>query len=109
MGHECGPAQRRAFTLVEVLVVLAVIAVIAGIVYASSGEVREKARQTACISNLRQIGQALAMYRQDWGGSDTPGWPAQMGLPPRLAVLVGNARHASGSYLAGGRAILVCP
>jgi prepilin-type N-terminal cleavage/methylation domain-containing protein len=57
------------FTLVELLLVLAVIALMAGIGLAVGSQVREKARQTVCVSNLRQIGQALTMYSQDYPDS----------------------------------------
>src|SRR5438067_13476464 len=109
MGRNSVRGQQKGFTLIEVLVVIAIISVIAGIVYASTGSVREKARQTTCISNLRQIGQALAMYRQDWSGSDTPGWPAAMGFPSALVDLAGRSRSGTGAYLAGGSEVLLCP
>lgn len=100
---------QRGFTLVELLVVIAIIVVLAGIVYASTGEVREKARQSVCTSQLRQIGQAIAMYRQDYDGTDTPGWPAEMGLPPSLLTLAETLRSSGTRYLTGGDAILHCP
>lgn len=108
MARKDGSVQRSGFTLIELLVVIAIIAVIAGIVYASTGEVREKARQTTCLSNLRQIGLAIQMYRQDWGGKDTPGWPTQMGLPPTLMHLTGSTRSGTGRYLSS-RQVLLCP
>lgn len=62
--------QRRtaAFTLVELLVVIAIIAVLAGIIFPVFAQAREKARQTTCQSNLRQIGTALQMYATDYDG-----------------------------------------
>jgi prepilin-type N-terminal cleavage/methylation domain-containing protein len=99
----------RGFTLVELLVVVAILAALAGIVYASSGSVREKGRQTICVSNLRQIGMAIAMYRQDYGGTDTPAWGPEMGFPRSLALLVNSSRPGSGRYLTSNAAILRCP
>jgi prepilin-type N-terminal cleavage/methylation domain-containing protein/prepilin-type processing-associated H-X9-DG protein len=57
---------RRAFTLVELLVVIAVIAILAAILFPVFAQAREKARMSACLSNMRQIGSAMMMYVQDY-------------------------------------------
>jgi len=54
------------FTLIELLVVIAVIAIIAAILFPVFAKVREKARQTSCASNLKQLGLAIAQYTQDY-------------------------------------------
>ncbi len=59
----------NGFTLIELLLVLAVISVMMAIGFAVGAQVKEKTRQTVCVSNLRQIGQALTMYRQDYPDS----------------------------------------
>lgn len=56
----------RGFTLIELMVVIAVIAALAAILLPVFAQAREKARATACLSNLKQIGAAALMYAQDY-------------------------------------------
>jgi prepilin-type N-terminal cleavage/methylation domain-containing protein/prepilin-type processing-associated H-X9-DG protein len=56
----------RGFTLIELLVVIAIIAILAAILFPVFARAREKARQTDCVSNLRQIALAAFMYVQDY-------------------------------------------
>ncbi|MBV9852816.1 MAG: type II secretion system protein [Armatimonadetes bacterium] len=58
-------AFTQAFTLIELLVVIAIISVLAAILFPVFARAREKARQAACQSNLRQIGLAMLQYEQD--------------------------------------------
>jgi prepilin-type N-terminal cleavage/methylation domain-containing protein/prepilin-type processing-associated H-X9-DG protein len=58
--------QPRAFTLIELLVVIAIIAILAAILFPVFAQAREKARQTVCLSNIKQIGSGLMMYTQDY-------------------------------------------
>ncbi|MBI5830728.1 MAG: DUF1559 domain-containing protein [Armatimonadetes bacterium] len=60
-----GPA-RPAFTLIELLVAMAIIAILATILFPVFAQAREKARQTACLSNLKQLGLATEAYAQDY-------------------------------------------
>src|ERR1043165_7882788 len=57
---------RRGFTLIELLVVIAIIAILAAILFPVFAQAREAARKTSCLSNLRQISMAAAMYTQDY-------------------------------------------
>jgi prepilin-type N-terminal cleavage/methylation domain-containing protein len=59
-------AARPGFTLIELLVVIAIIAILAAILFPVFAQAREKARQTQCISNFKQINLAMIMYAQDW-------------------------------------------
>ena len=76
-------SRRPAFTLIELLVVIAIIAILAAILFPVFAQAREKARQTACLSNLKQISISLTMYQSDF---DSMYPPSQ--LPPSGANIV---------------------
>ncbi|NLO05374.1 MAG: DUF1559 domain-containing protein [candidate division WS1 bacterium] len=56
----------RGFTLIELLVVIAIIAILAAILFPVFARAREKARQTSCLSNLKQLSLSMLMYVQDY-------------------------------------------
>ena len=72
--------MRRAFTLVEMLVVMAIIGVLAAILFPAFAKAREKARQVTCVSNMRQILLAERMYIQDYDGR----YPAYRPMSPKF-------------------------
>jgi prepilin-type N-terminal cleavage/methylation domain-containing protein/prepilin-type processing-associated H-X9-DG protein len=66
--------RRKGFTLIELLVVIAIIAILAAILFPVFAQAREKARQTTCASNLRQLGLSAMMYAQDYDQRYVPWW-----------------------------------
>jgi prepilin-type N-terminal cleavage/methylation domain-containing protein/prepilin-type processing-associated H-X9-DG protein len=68
------PRSGRGFTLIELLVVIAIIAILAAILFPVFAQAREKARSASCQSNLKQIGNALRMYTDDFDGNFCPSW-----------------------------------
>ena len=66
--------KSRGFTLIELLVVIAIIAILAAILFPVFAKAREKARQSSCLSNLKQISVAGMMYIQDYDETFFPRW-----------------------------------
>lgn len=60
------PKATKAFTLIELLVVIAIIAILAAILFPVFAAAREKARQTTCASNLKQLGLGILQYTEDY-------------------------------------------
>ncbi len=80
--------MRRGFTLIELLVVIAIIAILAAILFPVFARAREKAKQTSCLSNMKQIALGQLMYAQDyddetvrWNGY----WDSGEYNPPQFA------------------------
>jgi prepilin-type N-terminal cleavage/methylation domain-containing protein/prepilin-type processing-associated H-X9-DG protein len=95
--HVC---RRQGYTLVELLVVIGIIAVLLGILLTSVAQARALSRRTRCLSNLRQIAAANAMYAAEFPGWNLPafwGWsPANAPWPPNTPPAIppsGPRRH----------------
>ena len=67
--------KRKGFTLIELLVVIAIIAILAAILFPVFAKAREKARQSSCASNLKQIAMAMFQYKQDYDGLHVLSYP----------------------------------
>ena len=74
--------SKNGFTLIELLVVIAIIAILAAILFPVFAKAREKARQSSCASNLKQIGLGITQYAQDYDET----------LPPIMPGGVGSAK-----------------
>ena len=61
-------SRTSAFTLIELLTVIAVIGILAAILIPVIGNVRQKADEATCLNNLRQIGAAMGLYQSDHKG-----------------------------------------
>jgi len=82
-------SKRHGFTLIELLVVIAIIAILAAILFPVFARAREKARQTSCLSNVKQLSLGLYMYAQDYD-EKFPRWNwgerISIGGPPGMTM-----------------------
>jgi len=96
----------RGFTLIELLVVIAIIAILAAMLFPVFAHAREKARQTSCLSNLKQLSSGMMMYAQDSDGL----FPPAVARPNRQEKnpFMISWMHLLEPYTQN-RAIFICP
>lgn len=98
--------MRKGFTLVETLVVVAIIAVLIGLLLPIFVNSREKARQTSCLSNLQQVAMATLQYAQDWDETlPMSGYEAVDAFGRPCFISVGSVI----SPFLGNKQVLACP
>ncbi|MCS7065657.1 MAG: prepilin-type N-terminal cleavage/methylation domain-containing protein [Fimbriimonadales bacterium] len=82
--------HRRGFTLIELLVVIAIIAILAAFLFPVFAQARDKARQTACLNNTKQLGTAFVLYLNDYDET----YPLAFGREGGAGQWLWNRYHA---------------
>jgi prepilin-type N-terminal cleavage/methylation domain-containing protein/prepilin-type processing-associated H-X9-DG protein len=94
----------RAFTLIELLTVIAIIGILAAIIIPTVGRVRESARSSQCISNMRQVAMSIRMHAEDNKGNLPMVFAPSGGWSGQLATYL-----PTGTYAGARNGVLICP
>lgn len=103
-------SRKRAFTLVEILVVIAIVSLLAALVLSVFSRARNSARTTTCASNLKQIGLAFRLYTEDYrgrypnfdiAGNTDCGWAEQIYPYVRATAIFSCSSFAYGEFRPG--------
>ena len=108
MLHTAKPCFiRLTFTLIELLVVIAIIAILAAMLMPALGQARERAKSINCVSQLKQVSQAVSMYANEYDGYICSTDSTVEGSGVWMAVLTGQLKYARKAYIPPS--VLLCP
>ena len=79
-GRKAIRFNKSGFTLIELLVVIIIIVILAAILFPVLAKARRKGHETACVSNLKQLGTAFMMYAGDYGGAFPSGYSREVAI-----------------------------
>ena len=98
--------RKSGFTLIELLVVIAIIAILAAILFPIFSAAREAGKRASCMANLKQLGNTMAMYRDDYNGRNPWIWAGPGGTADFWWVMTEYMKQRLGTK---ARNIVQCP